>query len=78
MLVSGILMAMSEPIKCYESYSFPVKMVFLAISIAYYFTVQRKFMVSETAPPIRGKAAATLGILLWVVVSVAGRGIPYI
>ena len=78
MLVSGVLMAMSEPIKCYESYSFPVKMLFLGISIVYYFTVQRKFRVSEAAPPIRGKVAATLGILLWAVVSIAGRGIPYI
>ena len=78
MLVSGILMAMSEPIKCYESYSFPIKMVFLVISIVYYFTVQRKFMVSEEAPPIRGKLAATIGISLWTVVSIAGRGIPYI
>ena len=78
MLVSGILMAMSEPIKCYESYSFPIKMVFLVIAIVYYFKVQRKFMVSEEAPPIRGKLAATIGISLWFVVSIAGRGIPYI
>jgi hypothetical protein len=78
MLASGILMAMSEPIKCYESYSFPIKMLFLGIAIVYYFTVQRKFIASEGAPSIRGKVAATVGIFLWVVVSIAGRGIPYI
>lgn len=78
MLVSGILMAMSEPIKCYESYSFPIKMLFLGIAIVYHFTVQRKLRISEEAPPIRGKLGATLCISLWAVVSIAGRGIPYI
>jgi hypothetical protein len=78
MLASGILMAMSEPIKCFESYSFPIKMLFLVIAILYHFTVQRKLRVSEEAPPIRGKLAAVLCISLWTVVSIAGRGIPYI
>jgi hypothetical protein len=78
MLVSGILMAMSEPIKCYESYSFPLKMLFLGIAIVYHFTVQRKLRVSEDAPLIRGKVGAALCISLWTVVSIAGRGIPYI
>jgi len=78
LLVSGILMALSEPIKCFESYSFPIKMLFLGIAIVYHFTVQRKLRISEDAPPIRGKLGATLGISLWAIVSVAGRGIPYI
>jgi hypothetical protein len=78
MLVSGILMALSEPIKCFESYSFPVKMLFLGIAIVYHFTVQRKLQISEDAPPIRGRLGATLGISLWAIVSIAGRGIPYI
>ena len=33
LILSGIPMAMSEPMKCFESWSFPIKMILLVVAI---------------------------------------------
>lgn len=70
LICTGIPMAMSEPMKCYESYSFPIKMILLVVAIAWHFTLQRRWS--------RSKAAAGLSILLWLSIGIAGKGIPYV
>jgi hypothetical protein len=70
LILSGIPMAMSEPMKCYESYSFPIKMMLLAVAIAWHFTLQRRWS--------RSKLAAGFSILLWLSIGIAGKGIPYV
>jgi Family of unknown function (DUF6644) len=72
-ILSGIAMAMSEPMKCYESYSFPIKMILLLVAILWHFTVQRKL---DT--PLKSKLAAGFSILLWTGIAAAGKGIPYV
>ena len=42
MLPSGILLFLSESIKCYYSSAFWMKMTFLLLAIAFTFTVRRK------------------------------------
>lgn len=69
LIVSGIPMFLSEPQKCYESYSFPIKMMLLLLAVLWHFTVQRKW---------KGRVAACCSILLWAGIGVAGKGIPYI
>jgi hypothetical protein len=69
LILSGIPMAMSEPMKCYESYSFPIKMILLVLAVVWYFTVQRR---------TSGKFAACISILLWGGIGIAGKGIPYV
>src|SRR5262249_40977580 len=49
MLASGIPMMMSEPMKCYESTSFPIKMILLAIAIGFHWAVQRKWALGNVA-----------------------------
>jgi len=70
LILSGIPMAMSEPMKCFESWSFPIKMILLVIAIAWHFTAQRRWNGS--------RIAAGLSILLWLSIGIAGKGIPYV
>src|SRR5580698_11181627 len=65
LILSGIPMFMSEPMKCYESYSFPIKMILLTVAVIWHFTVQRKW---------RSKGAACFSILLWAAIGIAGKG----
>jgi hypothetical protein len=69
LILSGIPMFLSEPMKCYESYSFPIKMILLVAAILWHFTIQRKW---------NGKLTACCSILLWAGIGVAGKGIPYV
>jgi hypothetical protein len=71
-------MAFSEPIKCFESYSFPVKMGLIVIGIASQLTVQRRWVLSGGANPWKAKLAAALSIAIWTAVGAAGKGIPYL
>jgi hypothetical protein len=80
LILSGIPMAMSEPMKCYESYSFPIKMILLVVASAWHFTLQRRWTQPDAARanPLRSKVAAGLSILLWASIGIAGKGIPYV
>jgi hypothetical protein len=69
LILSGIPMFLSEPMKCYESYSFPIKMILLVMAILWHFTIQRRW---------NGKLTACCSILLWAGIGVAGKGIPYV
>ena len=40
-------MFLSEPQKCYESYSFPIKMILLLVAILWHFTIQRKWTAAD-------------------------------
>jgi hypothetical protein len=78
LILSGIPMFLSEPMKCYESYSFPIKMVLLLLATAWHFTIRRKWTVPDANRPLKGRLAAGFSILLWASIGIAGKGIPYI
>ena len=80
LILSGIPMAMSEPMKCYESYSFPIKMILLVVAILWHFTVQRRWTTPDALrlTPLKSKLAAGFSILLWTGIGIAGKGIPYV
>ena len=69
LILSGIPMFLSEPMKCYESWSFPIKIGLLLLAVVWHFTVQRKW---------KSRLAAVLSILIWTGIGVAGKGIPYV
>lgn len=75
---SGIPMAFSEPMKCFESYSFPIKMGLIVIGIASQFTIQRRWVMAPNTTTRKAKIAAVLSILIWTAVGAAGKGIPYV
>lgn len=75
LIASGIPMFLSEPEKCYESYSFPIKIMLIVIGIAYQLTVQRRWIARGDG---KAKMTACVSILVWTTVGLAGKGIPYV
>lgn len=79
MIVTGILLFVSEPVKCYNNPPFRIKMVFLLLAITYHFTVYRKLTraVPDRWSPALEKLAAALSLILWFGVGLAGRAIGF-
>jgi hypothetical protein len=78
LIASGIPMAFSEPIKCFESISFPIKMGLILLGIASQLTIQRKWVIAGDTTALKAKLAAVLSIAIWTLVGAAGKGIPYV
>jgi len=70
LLITGVLLFLSEPMKCYESVSFPLKIALIVVAIATHFTIQRKWAAS--------KLGASVSIALWAGIGILGKGIPYV
>jgi uncharacterized membrane protein YhdT len=79
MLVTGVLLFLSESIKCYYSFPFWVKMICLALAITFTFTVRRKVVLAEHGRigPVWGKLVALTSVLLWSGVGWGGRWIGF-
>jgi hypothetical protein len=79
MIVSGVLMFLSEAMKCYESPLFQLKMLLLAAALLFTFTVRARVTRSESTPhrPWRARATALFSLTLWTGVGVMGRGIGF-
>jgi hypothetical protein len=73
MLVSGPLILCSEAVRCYKTPAFWIKMVLLAMAIAFHFTIHRK--VTREEHPHHSRAVAILSLVLWIGVALAGKGI---
>lgn len=79
MLVSGILLFLSEAMKCYGNTSFRVKMVFLFAALLFQFTIYNRTVASEDkVAPVGGKIAAAVALCLWFGVGLAGRAIGFL
>ncbi len=79
MIVTGIPLFLSEPIKLYYSTAFWIKITTLPIALAFAFTVRARVALAD---PVRGTArrqqlVGALSIALWVTVAVAGRWIGF-
>jgi hypothetical protein len=79
MLVTGVALFLSEPVKCYYSTPFWVKMTSLALSIVFAFTVRRKVTQSDETrvKPVWFKAVALVSLVLWFGVGAGGRWIGF-
>jgi hypothetical protein len=78
-LVSGVLLFVSEPMKCYESISFPIKIALIAVAIPCHFKIQRKWATSEREQAsFNSKLAAGATLALWTGIGLLGKGIPYV
>jgi hypothetical protein len=79
MLVSGVIILSGEPMKCYYSPVFRIKMLLLLIAILFQSTFHRSALASATGKlsPVWSKSAATLSLALWLSVGLAGRAIGY-
>jgi hypothetical protein len=78
-IVTGLLMFLSEAIKCYFSPPFWYKMTLLVLATLFAFTVRRRVALSDPGriTPVLVKLTAILSMALWFGVGFAGRWIAF-
>jgi hypothetical protein len=79
MVATGVLMFMSEAIKCYYHPAFWVKMTSLFLAIVFTFTVHKKVVMADEARmgPLWSKLVALVSVMLWSGVGIGGRWIGF-
>ena len=78
MLVTGGLLFSSEPVKCYNSTPFWVKMWSLLFAMIFAFTVRRKVaLAGEHVKPVWLKVVGIVSLTLWFGVGAGGRWIGF-
>ena len=79
MLTTGIMLFLSESIRCYYSPPFWTKMELLLVAILFTFTVRRKVALAdeERVGPIWGRLVAFVSLALWFGVGFSGRWIAF-
>ena len=79
MLVTGSMLFMSEPTKCYYSTPFAVKITCLALATLFAFTVRSKVVMAgeDRVRPIWLKLVALVSLALWFGVGAGGRWIGF-
>ena len=79
MIPSGILLFLSESIKCYYSFPFWVKMWSLLLALTFMFTLRRRVVAADPAAlgPLWRKSAGALSLMLWSGVAWGGRWIGF-
>lgn len=78
-LVTGILLFLSEAVKLDDNIAFRPKMILLATAILFHYTLHNRATASDApAGPAWGKFAALVSILLWFGVGAAGRAIGFV
>jgi hypothetical protein len=79
MIVTGIPLFMSEAVKLSGSSPFFCKMIFLVCAITLHFTLHRKATASSARQGSGlGKLAASLSLICWLGVALAGRAIAFL
>jgi hypothetical protein len=79
MLISGVALFISEPMKLYYSGPFWVKMYSLALSLIFTYTLWRRVGSTDESlmSPIWPKVAALVSLALWFGVGAGGRWIGF-
>jgi hypothetical protein len=80
MVISGALMVTAAPLKYYFNEWFRLKMICLAIAVAFYFTLHLKVVRSNEglSASLLSKVAAVISLILWLGVGLAGRAIGFL
>ena len=76
LVVTGVLLFLSEAVKCFYNQSFWVKMITLPIALLFTFAVREKFVQNEEATATV-KLVAIASMSLWFTVAAAGRWIGF-
>ena len=79
MLVSGVLLFLSEAVKCYYSFPFKVKIASLFFAIIFTWTLQYRMAAAVDARPraFTGRMVALVTLVLWGAVAWGGRWIGF-
>ena len=78
LIVTGVLLFLSEAVKCYYNQSFWVKMMVLPVALAFTFFVRERFIPREAQnSTATTKVIAMMSLALWFTVAAAGRWIGF-
>jgi uncharacterized membrane protein len=78
-LVTGVLLFLSEALKCYASKPFQVKMTFLFLALIFHFTIHRKVTKTDRDPGLlSGILVGGINAFLWFGVGLGGRAIGFL
>ena len=83
MVVTGAILFWSEPLKCYKSVYFRIKVVALIMAalnaLVFHSTIDRTTAQwdNDSPPPFRARVAGTMSLILWTAVIFAGRYTAY-
>ena len=79
MLATGVGLFLSEPMKCYASTAFAVKMTCLVLALVFTFTVRMKVTLADEGRvrPAWLKLVALVSLALWFGVGASGRWIGF-
>lgn len=77
MIGTGVLLFLSEAIKCFYNTSFWVKMITLPIALAFTFVVRDPQIMKGAQTRLRGRLLGSASMVLWFVVAAAGRWIGF-
>ena len=75
MIVTGVLMGLSEALKLYDKQAFWVKMIALALALVFTFAVKAPLVRRD--PGLAAKPLALVSLALWLTVALAGRWIGF-
>jgi hypothetical protein len=76
MLGTGVLLFLSEAVKCFYNTAFGVKMLTLPVALLFTFVVREK-LVQGLETGARSRILGSVSLVLWFVVAAAGRWIGY-
>ncbi len=77
MLASGLLLFLSEAIKCYYSQAFWVKITTLPLALLFTFVVRERVAAASHVAGTPVAATGALSMALWVIVAAGGRWIGF-
>jgi hypothetical protein len=77
-LVTGALLFIAEPRKCFDNAAFGPKMIFLALALIFQYTFYPRVGSMQTRIPAWGRMLAVISFGLWFAVAVCGRAIGFV
>ena len=77
MIPSGILLFLSEAIKCYYSQAFWLKITTLPLALLFTLTIRHRVAMAGTGATRRTRLVAVVSLTLWFTVAAAGRWIGF-
>ena len=78
MLATGVLLFVSEALKCYQNPAFWCKMGFLLAAVVFHFTVYRRVTSSDNVGLGLSVLTGSVSLILWFGVGLAGRAIAFV
>jgi hypothetical protein len=77
MLTTGVLLFLSEAIKCYYNTSFWVKISTLPVAILFTLAIKERFARTAVGTTAASRWVGSLDMLLWFIVAAGGRWIGF-